>query len=222
MVSSTLTHSSTTYCVIITLDASLTRNESEIAVPVIHHVEINWLFLGKAGESESFWIFPLATRILAFPKIQLANTSEIQCSDNKEIQHTCIVRQQKKEIIIFCYIFSYELSLLVIQCSVKRSILCIREYAVRRVESGSSAVVPVHNCKGIFCVALMDERQKKTRLEPKRESNSAASTVNISLLPSDWKNSNYSSSPKKLSSFFGGGRDLKALSLGQLLSTLCW
>ena len=104
--------------------------------------------------------------------------------------------------------------------SVKRSILCIREYAVRRVESGSSAVVPVHNCKGIFCVALMDERQKKTRLEPKRESNSAASTVNISLLSSDWKNSNYSSSPKKLSSFFGGRRDLKALSLGQLLSTL--
>ena len=98
MVSSTLTHSSTTYCVIITLDASLTRNESEIAVPVIHHVEINWLFLGKAGESESFWIFPLATRILAFPKIQLANTSEIQCSDNKEIQHTCILRQQKNEM----------------------------------------------------------------------------------------------------------------------------
>ena len=68
----------------------------------------------------------------------------------------------------------------------------------------------------------MDERQKKTRLEPKRESNSAASTVNISLLSSDWKNSNYCSSPKKLTSFFGGGRDLKALSLGQLLSTLCW
>ena len=92
----------------------------------------------------------------------------------------------------------------------------------KKRESGSSAVVPVHNCKGIFCVALMDERQKKTRLEPKRESNSAASTVNISLPSSDWKNSNYSSSPKKLSSFFGGGRDLKALSLGQLLSTLCW
>ena len=31
----------------------------------------------------------------------------------------------------------------------------------RSRESGSSAVVPVHNCKGIFCVALMDEKQRR-------------------------------------------------------------
>ena len=30
-------------------------------------------------------------------------------------------------------------------------------------ESGSSAVVPVHNCKGIFCVALMDEKTRRRR-----------------------------------------------------------
>ena len=32
-----------------------------------------------------------------------------------------------------------------------------------RRESGSSAVVPVHNCKGIFCVALMDEKTRRRR-----------------------------------------------------------
>ena len=39
----------------------------------------------------------------------------------------------------------------------------------RSRESGSIEVVPVHNCKGIFCVALMAEKQRRpTDVESRR------------------------------------------------------